>query len=360
MDRWRHTAAGEISVLRYFCVKIRNLLHILYRLPLEGCAVISDAVYSEDYVEYIIEYNGDREVLMDLYQPYGLNIIDDRYAVAYQPFPAGYMESFSRLEYNLFPKVYGLMDDVGALEAIGVINIQQENILGLTGKGILLGIVDTGIDIFGSSFVRDGGKTKILAAWDQTVEEADNASYGYGREYSTEEIQAAVDERQRILTDTTGHGSFCAGTAVSVAPSADLVVVKLKQAKQNLRSFYGIPSDANAYSEVDIMTAIAYLLEQQKKLRMPMSILVTLGTNSGSHTGAEALDKYINNIGELQGLAVSAAGGNEGRAGHHYSGIVTGAYDVVEIDVADRNSFTLEIWGKSTNTYSVAIEIPGG
>ena len=117
MYRWRHTAAGEISVLRYFCVKIRNLLHILYRLPLEGCAVISDAVYSEDYVEYIIEYNGDREVLMDLYQPYGLNIIDDRYAVAYQPFPAGYMESFSRLEYNLFPKVYGLMDDVGALEA---------------------------------------------------------------------------------------------------------------------------------------------------------------------------------------------------------------------------------------------------
>ena len=106
--------------------------------------MISDAVYSEDYVEYIIEYNGDREVLMDLYQPYGLNIIDDRY----QPLPAGYMESFSRLEYNLFPKVYGLMDDVGALEAIGVINIQQENILGLTGKGILLGIVDTGIDIF--------------------------------------------------------------------------------------------------------------------------------------------------------------------------------------------------------------------
>lgn len=360
MYRWRHTAAGEISVLRYFCVKIRNLLHILYRLPLEGCAVISDAAYSEDYVEYIIEYNGDREALMDLYQPYGLNIIDDRYAVAYQPFPAGYMESFSRLEYNLFPKVYGLMDDVGALEAIGVINIQQENILGLTGKGILLGIVDTGIDIFGSSFVRDGGKTKILAAWDQTMEEADNASYGYGREYSTEEIQAAVDERQRILTDTTGHGSFCAGTAVSVAPSADLVVVKLKQAKENLRSFYGIPSDANAYSEVDIMTAIAYLLEQQKKLRIPMSILVTLGTNSGSHTGAGALDKYINNIGDLQGFAVSAAGGNEGRAGHHYSGIVTGAYDVVEIDVADHNSFTLEIWGKSTNTYSVAIEIPGG
>ena len=68
--------------------------------------VIEDAAYSEDYVEYIIEYNGDRKALMELYRPYGLSIIDNRYAVAYQIKPEDYMESFSRLEYNLFPKVY--------------------------------------------------------------------------------------------------------------------------------------------------------------------------------------------------------------------------------------------------------------
>ena len=51
-----------------------------------------------------------------------------------------------------------------------------------------------------------------------------------------------MDERQRILTDTTGHGSFCAGTAVSVAPSADLVVVKLKQAKEPIKNFVGHPT----------------------------------------------------------------------------------------------------------------------
>lgn len=321
---------------------------------------ISDAAYSEDFVEYIIEYNGDRDSLKEYYQPYGMSVIDDRYAVAYQRIPDDYMESFSRLEYYLFPRVYGLMDDVGALEAIGAVNIQQESILGLTGAGVLIGIVDTGIDIFGSTFVEIGGRSKILAAWDQTDREAGNAAFGYGREYSKEEIQAAVDSGQKILTDATGHGTFCAGTALSAAPSSKLVVVKLKQAKENLRRFYGIPAGADAYSEIDIMMAVAYLQEQQKKLRMPMCILMPMGTNSGSHTGAGALDKYINNIGELRGLAVAVAGGNEGRAGHHYSGTVIGEYAAVEVDVAHNDSFTLEIWGPSTNTYSVAIEIPGG
>lgn len=322
--------------------------------------VIEDAAYSEDYVEYIIEYNGDREALMELYRPYGLSIIDNRYAVAYQIKPENYMESFSRLEYNLFPKVYGLMDDDGALEAIGAINIQQESILGLTGNGVLLGIVDTGIDILGDQFIESDGSTKILAAWDQTMEGSWDASYGYGREYSEEEIQAAVDNRQKILTDATGHGTFCAGTAVSVATSSKLIVVKLKQAKENIRKFYGIPTGVDAYSEVDIMLAVAYLLEQQKRLRMPMCILMTLGTNSGSHTGAGALDRYISNIGDLQGLVVAVAGGNEGRAGHHFSGRVTDSFAVLEIDVAHNDSFTLEIWGQSTNTYSVAVEVPGG
>ena len=339
-----------------------------------------DVFYSEDYVEYIIEYNGDREALATSYRPYRLNVIDDRYAVAYQRIRDNYMESFSRLEYNLFPKVYGLMDDMGALESIGAVNIQQENILGLVGKGVLLGIVDTGIDIYNTDFLKSDNRTRILAAWDQTMENAGNTMYGYGREYSQEEIQAAIDGEQRIIVDSVGHGTFCAGTAMSVAPEADLVVVKLKQARRNIRDFYGIPDDANAYNEADIMTAIAYLLEQQRKLRKSMCILITMGSNSGSHTGAGALEKYINNIGELKGSVVAVAGGNEGRAEHHYFGVVgsatadnqpgnqlftdgvsgTTGYDVVEIEVAHNDSFTLEIWGRSTNTYSVALEIPGG
>ena len=342
--------------------------------------MIADAAYSEDYVEYIVEYNGDSSALMAFYTPDQIRLIDSRYAVVFQRKPADHMESFSRLEYTLFPKVYGPMDDVGALEAIGAVNIQQQSILGLTGEGMLLGIVDCGLDIYNGAFLREGRKSRILAAWDQTIEGTDAATYGYGLEYSAEEIQAAIDEERRIITDVTGHGTFCGETAMSVAVDADIIMVKLKQAKQNLRELYGIPQEPVACSEVDIMTAIAYLLRIQHMLKRPMCVLVAWGSNSGSHTGAGALEKYINNIGDLKGLAVAVPGGNEGRAGHHYRGVIglktdsiipgsltadddTGVgtgYDRVEIDNANNDSLTLEIWGSAANTYSVALEVPGG
>ena len=256
--------------------------------------MIADAAYSEDYVEYIVEYNGDSSALMAFYTPDQIRLIDSRYAVVFQRKPADHMESFSRLEYTLFPKVYGPMDDVGALEAIGAVNIQQQSILGLTGEGMLLGIVDCGLDIYNGAFLREGRKSRILAAWDQTIEGTDAATYGYGLEYSAEEIQAAIDEERRIITDVTGHGTFCGETAMSVAVDADIIMVKLKQAKQNLRELYGIPQEPVACSEVDIMTAIAYLLRIQHMLKRPMCVLVAWGSNSGSHTGAGALEKYIN------------------------------------------------------------------
>lgn len=372
---------AEIDIMGDFCVYFFELSsYIIITVLWARCDVISEAAYSENYFEYIVEYNGDSDALMKFYDPDQIRLIDNRYAVVYQRLPADHMESFSRLEYTLFPKVYGSMDDDGALEAIGAVNVKQQSILGLTGRGMLLGIVDCGLDIYNDSFLREGRRSRILAAWDQTVEGSDTAIYGYGMEYSAEEIQAAIDSGQKIITDVTGHGTFCGGTAMSVATEADLAVVKLKQAKQNLRSLYGIPSEPVACSEVDIMTGIAYLLKMQQQLRRPMCILVTWGSNSGSHTGAGALEKYINNIGDLKGLAVAVAGGNEGRAGHHYRGLAgaqadsiqpgiiadqpenSGAavYDTMEIEVANNDSFTLEIWGNAVNTYSVALEVPGG
>lgn len=322
--------------------------------------MIREAVYSENYVEYIIDYNGDREALFRYYSESELNVLDDRYAILYQRKPDDYMESFSRLEYNLFPKLFGQMTDEGALEAIGAVSVKQEKILGLTGKGILLGIVDTGIDIFNSTFIGEDKRSKIIAAWDQTIETAGETIYDYGREYSMEEIQAAVDERQRILTDITGHGTFCTETCISVAENAEIVCVKLKQAKNNLRDLYGVPTDVVAYSEADIMTGIGFLLEQQRRLRRPMCIFIGLGSNSGSHTGAGSLEQYIDSIAQTKGLAVAVAGGNEGLFGHHYYGTIEDEYDVIELEASPGDSFTLEIWGPSTNTYSVGIEIPGG
>ena len=205
--------------------------------------ICDDVAYREDYVDYLIEYNGETETVLDIYKDTGcVNFIDERFAVLYRPKPDDYMESFSRLEYTLFPKLYGLMD-TSSVEAVGAVNVQQENILGLTGKNIIIGIIDTGIDIQNPLFQNAVGQTRILAAWDQSVPGGEQTGEfpGYGTVYTGDEINEAIRNGTSVLQDENGHGTFLAGIAAGgktddftgVAPEADFVIVKLKQAKQN-------------------------------------------------------------------------------------------------------------------------------
>lgn len=329
----------------------------------------NEAITSEAYVDYIIDSDGNREILEEFFQDDCLTIINDRYSILYRETPDDFMEILSRIEYSLLPKLYGLLD-TSSMEATGVINVQRENILGLTGKNTIIGVIDTGIDIRNDLFRDLAGRTRILAAWDQSVGNGENTIFGYGTEYSQEDIQTAIDSNNAIITDEIGHGTFLTGIAAGgqttdftgVAPDASIIVVKLKQAKQNLRSFYGVPEQTVAFQENDIMLGIAYILQKANPTLMNTSILLGVGSNSGSHTGAGALETYINSVSILRGTAVSVAGGNEGVASHHFQGTVetNNDYTVMEINVVNHDSFTLEIWGAAPNTYSVAFEIPGG
>ncbi len=333
-------------------------------------ALCYDVAYDEDYADYLIEYTGERDLVLSLYGDDGCVIfVNDRFAVTYRKKPDDYMESFSRMEYTNFPKLYGLMD-TSSVEEIGAVNVKRETILGLTGRDTIIGIVDTGIDIRNELFMAPGGGTRIISAWDQSIMGESNSSIGYGMEYSKEDIDEAISSGKQILTDSIGHGTFLAGIAAGgetadytgVAPNALIIVVKLKEAKNNLKNLYGVPEEAFAYQENDIMLGIKYLLEKSSEFKKNISILMGVGSNSGSHTGASSLEYYINNISLLRGAAVSVPAGNEGIAGHHFKGNIAGdeAYSVMEINVTNKDSFTLEIWGSVPNTYSVALEIPGG
>ena len=89
-----------------------------------------------------------------------------------------------------------------------------------------------------------------------------------------------------MLRGEDNHGnllaSIAAGRNNGIAVNSDLVVVKLKKAKENLKELYGV-RQGEAYSEADIMLAIAYILQCSYRLRKTVSILIGFGTNSGSH-----------------------------------------------------------------------------
>lgn len=336
-----------------------------------------EAVYSEDYADYIVEYNGDRQILEEIYSNACLFFIDNRYAILYSKKRSDYMESFGNLAYNIFPKLLAPMDVAGGeaayntpsiLSMINGENLDNESVLGLDGKDIVIGIVDTGIDILNEEFLNEYGRTRIKYAWDQSVNSSSGDSYAgefpFGTYYTEEQLNRFVEEGNSVLRGENNHGNYLASIAAGrnngIAENSDLVVVKLKKAKENLKELYGV-RQGEAYSEADIMLAIAYILQCSYRLRKTVSILIGFGTNSGSHTGSAALEAYINNIGILRGVCVSVAGGNEGAAGHHTEGdIEDNEQAVIEINVPEKTAFTLEIWGKAPGVYAIGMDIAGG
>ena len=290
--------------------------------------------------------------------------------------------------YRYIPRLYGLMDlfvpealdrnfDPQPLIRSGISFVQKEP-LNLTGRNVVLGFADTGIDYRNPVFRREDGSTRILAIWDQSVQTGTPPDgLIYGSEYTREQINEALQLDNPLelvpVTDDIGHGtamaSAAAGSALNggidflgAAPDADIVVVKLKQAKQFLRDYYMTPPGVPAYGTNDIMLAVKYLSSFCIPFHRPAVICLGVGSSFGDHTGNSALSQYISTVGTQINQVVVVAGGNEGNSAHHFSGHIDGTGSVnVEIRVSEgTKGFLLEAWGSVPDFFSISVRSPGG
>ncbi len=279
--------------------------------------------------------------------------------------------------YAAIPRLYGLMD-VTNMEASGILRARNQPVLNLTGAGVLIGLIDTGIDYRNPVFMDAAGKTRILRIWDQTIQTGSlPEGFQYGSEYTKEEIDAAVASSEGLslvpTVDEDGHGTFLASIAAGsdlpeeeftgAAPEASLAMVKLKPAKKYLRDYYLIKEGAVAYQETDLMMGVRYLTELARRLSMPLVILVGVGTNWGDHAGSAPLGCMLNTATKQIGSAVVIAAGNEANRAHHYFGKINaeGGNDYVEIRVPrNENGITMELWAEAPEVYSVQILSPTG
>lgn len=292
--------------------------------------------------------------------------------------------------YYMIPSLFSPLD-YNAMEASGILSAFNSPALNNQGKGVLIGLVDTGIDYRSPLFQNPDGTTRIAGIWDQSVPiEEDVLPAGvpdyypmggssYGTEYTREQINEALasdDPLSLVPTqDTIGHGTFLAGLSAGssipqedftgAAPEAELAVVKLKPAKKYLRDFYLIPSDAPAFQENDIMMGIKYLRMMADRLKKPLVILLAMGSNSGSHIGTSPLSQVTQNYSGFFGIITVIACGNETGAAHHfYASIPAGTeYEDVEIRVGKEEAergFVLELWAADADTYTVGFISPSG
>ncbi len=176
---------------------------------------------------------------------------------------------------------------------------------GYTGSGVIVGVVDTGIDLAHGDFWFDDENTKILYLWDQTDESGFHPpEYRYGSEWTKVDIEyGIVPER-----DWNGHGTHVAGIAASsglatgkyrgVAPDAYLIVVK------------------TTFSTADIIDGMKYIVDKSKEEDKPAVINLSLGSHMSSHDGYEVQAQAVDWCAS-QGVLVVTAAGNEGDMGIH-------------------------------------------
>lgn len=276
--------------------------------------------------------------------------------------------------YLLYPTILSPLDDVANTEA-GITPIIEHPFLNLSGKGVIIGIVDTGIDYTKDIFRYEDGKSKIINVWDQTIDGARRPSLYYGAEFSREQINEALQSENPFnlvpTTDMDGHGTFLASVAagrqtkeyIGAAPGAELVVVKLKRAHQYFIDELLLPSDKlNLFQNVDVMLGMQYIIDVARTLDVPVVFCLGLGSNFGGHDGFSFFEEYISYLSQRPGYAVVTAAGNESNAKHHTQGVLfrTGSTDMIGIRVGEMASFRVNVFGATYDKFSVGITSPAG
>ena len=291
--------------------------------------------------------------------------------------PACEVQPFSeQYEEYLNTRLYGLADMVAA-EEMGALKLRRQPFLNLSGRNIIFGIADTGIDYTHPVFRYGDGSSRILAIWDQTANENGDLRIPFGRVYFQEEINRALENEnpQEIVpvTDEIGHGTFMTGLAAGnvveeesftgIAPDAEILVVKLKEADACLKAFWYIGETTPAYTEENLIAAVDFMISFAQERNQDMVLCFGISSSKGDHNGRGAFANYLDLISLQPGRAVVLAAGNEGNAAHHfrsrsYEGV---AYQDVEVRVSNvQQGLYIEFWADAPDLYGIGFVSPTG
>lgn len=334
-----------------------------------------DRIIGEDFFDLIIEYR-TYTGLIELFGEEALHRIDEIYAVLHVPVEQFFAE-ISNVRYAEIPLLFGLTD-VTSLDASRVLDLRQTPAFNLRGEGVIIAIIDTGIDYTNPVFIRPDGTSKILSIWDQTINTGPTyQEANFGTIYSREQINQALasDDPLSIVPsmDENGHGTMLAGIAAGndveeenfygVAPDADLIIVKLREAKQITRRFFRVPNNVTCFQENHIMWALRYCNQEARRLNRPLVICFGIGSSQGGHTGRSPLSVVLNIVADLPDTVVVTSAGNEGNLGRHYYGVIdpTIGSNTVELNVSENDKqFAMELWGDPPGIYSIDVLSPSG
>ena len=344
-----------------------------------GCPMngeVRERIINEEYIDVIVDYRNNPQLLQRLPDAV-THIMNEFYAVLYVP-AAQLTARNVPFRFSQVPNLFGLTDE-NSLDASGVTEIRNLPVFNLRGEGVLIAVIDTGIDYTNPVFLYPDGNTRIASIWDQSIDTPGAAPYDteFGTEYSREEINQALQSQNPLEVvpsmDVVGHGTMMAAIAAGnivdaenfsgVAPNSELIIVKVRQAKKSLTDFFGIPDNVVCFQENTLMWAIQYVSMKSREIGRPLVICLGCGTSMDSHDGGSYLSQFVNVIAAFPNIVIVTPAGNEGNMGRHFFGVIDPAIGntTVELNVGEGDSdFSMELWGNTPGIYSIDLLSPSG
>lgn len=312
--------------------------------------------------DLIVKYSGSLEPL----RQQGIRVVEllNEFAILTVPENRiGQIATLTEIEYIEKPKrlffetIYG--------KRVSCITSVQEARPFLFGNGILVAVIDSGIDYANRTFRKLDGSTRIRALWDQTIPGKPPEGYALGTEFTGEQINEALRQPTRIRqlevvgsVDISGHGTAVTGIAAGndgihagVASESELLIVKLGSPRQD-----GFPRTT------ELMQGIDYVIRKAVEFQMPVAINLSFGNTYGSHDGRSLLERFIDDIANYWKSVICVGSGNEGNTAGHTAGVLTeGQQEIAELAVQMRQpGINVQIWKEYEDIVDISIISPSG
>lgn len=369
----------------------------------------------EDTWEVIVKHTGNLRSLAEIYPNITIIELLNNYGIL--QLPAALIDRVVAediITYMEKPK--RLFFEMTEGKRAACINTLQARESGLTGRGTLIGIIDSGIDYAHPDFCNPNGTTRILALWDQTIPSVrqnntsnvpsansnlntfnnetsfDNVNemlpmvtvspsndittlstspenYPLGTLYTRETINralAASDPQTRYSIcpsqDLSGHGTHVTGIAAGNGRASNGRYRGVAYEAELLVVKLGIPGPNSFPSTSLLMMGIDFCVRESLRLNLPLALNLSFGNTYGSHSGTSLLETYLDSVSELGRISIVAGSGNEGTSSGHTGGILSPSLpQQIQFSISDYTpSLSIQLWKNFWDEFTVTITPPFG
>lgn len=311
--------------------------------------------FEENTWELIVKYNGDLTFIEswggtveELILGYAIIVIpEDRIPELVARPEIEYVEKPKRLFYSILEsKRVSCIFQVAAFP------------FDLTGKNILIGVLDSGLDLRDMDFRNLDGTTRVRYFWDQQT----------GKEWTADEInevllaQDANSSNMPLPIDVSGHGTAVTKIAAGngngsgerfrgVAPESELIVVKL-----------GMSINESFPRTTQLMSGLTYTVKKAVSMNIPIAINLSFGNTYGSHDGTSILERFMDNVSEIGRCVICVGSGNEGTSFGHTGGFLKYGEKVQQqLSIGEyERSLSIQLWKNYTDKFRIFLIAPGG